>query len=337
MGSTSPGKQTSHIFKRAIKRLTGFEHTEIVKAVNELADNWSEDRAPRLGASLAFYALLSAAPLLLVMVAVAAVAYGPQAARGQLAWEIRYVVGADRAKALQDLIQNAYHPVPGLIASAVGILTAVIGSTSVVVELRDALNTIWHVPPAANSRGLAGLLQVVKDRLYSFALVLAGGVFLVISVSVNATVTAMSRFLSSFLHDFPLMLQVAASVTSFLVVAVLFAAIYKLLPDVYLCWSDVAVGAGVTAFLFEIGRVLIGWYLGRSAFASTYGAAGSVVMLLVWVYYSAQVFFLGAEFTKAYTHARIVTGKRPRNLIPCYERLITHRSPEAPPKAWRQM
>jgi len=262
---------------------------------------------------------------LLIVIAVAAAAYGQEAARGQLAWEIRRLVGPDGAKALQDVIHNAYKPAPGLIAGVLGILTAIVGSTSVVVELRDALNTIWHVPPAANSRGFAGLMQLVKDRFYSFALILGGGILLLISVGLNATVAAVSKFFSPFLPASPFMLQIGASVMSFLVVAFLFAAIYKFLPDVSLCWSDVILGAFETAFLFEIGKVLIGLYLGRSTFSSAYGAAGSLVVLLVWVYYSAQVFFLGAEFTKAHTRARIVTGKRSHRLFSVYGELSVAR------------
>jgi len=179
-----------------------------------------------------------------------------------------------------------------------------------VVELRDALNTIWHVPQAERSLCVAGMVRLAKERLASFVLILAGGFLLLVSVTLNAGIAAVGEFLGSYLRAREFMLQASAFVISFLVFAFLFAAIFKILPDVALTWGDVMVGACVTAFLFEIGKQLIGLYLGRTSFASAYGAAGSLVMLLVWLYYSAQVFFLGAEFTKVYTRTRIATGKR---------------------------
>ncbi|MGA2131471.1 MAG: YihY/virulence factor BrkB family protein [Bryobacteraceae bacterium] len=300
--------------RRTIRGLAEFEQNDIVKAITKVFSDWSDDRVPRLGASLAFYTLLSAAPLLLVVMAVAAAVYGRQAARGELVWEIRALVGIDGAKALQELLRNASQPGSGLFATAAGLLTASLGSTSVVVELRDALNTIWHVQ-APEHPGFSGLLQSARERFFSFALILGGGVLLLLSVGLNATLAAMGKSFGSFLPSAPWILQAVTFLTSFLLVAFLFAAIYKFLPDVALNWSDVVVGALVTALLFEIGKLLIGLYLGRSAFGSAYGAAGSVVIFLVWLYYSAQIFFLGAEFTKTYTHSRIAAGKRSQKLF----------------------
>jgi membrane protein len=304
-----------YISQRGVKLLTGLEPRDIVRAFNQIVTDWNDDKVPRLGASLAFYTLLSSAPLLLVVVAVAALAYGQQAARGQLVWEIRDLVGFDTAKAIQEMVQNAYKPASGLIATVLGIATAVVGSTSVVVELRDALNTIWHVPPAPNTSRISSLVQVVKERFYSFGLVLGGGILLLLSLALNTWAAATEKFLGAILPASPLMLQVVTFAVSFILIALIFGAIYKFLPDVTLCWRDVIVGAFVTAFFFEIGKQLIGLYLGRSTFSSAYGAAGSLVVLLVWVYYSAQVFFLGAEFTKAFTQARIRVGKRPPQSI----------------------
>lgn len=240
----------------------------------------------------------------------AALAYGQQAARGQLVWEIRDLVGGDTARAIQELIRNAYKPGSGLIATVIGLVTLSLGATSVVVELRDSLNTIWHVPASPGNRGFHGLMQLVKDRFYSFGLILGGGLLLLLSLTLNAGIAAIGKLLGPILPSSAFMLQAGTFVMSFLAVAFLFAAIYKILPDVPLDWSDVIVGSCVTAFLFEIGKQLIGLYLGRSTFGSAYGAAGSIMVLLVWLYYSAELFFLGAEFTKVYTKTRISSGRR---------------------------
>jgi membrane protein len=298
------------ITRRCVRLLTGLEQHEIAIVLKETLSEWSNDNAPRLGASLAFYTLLSLAPLLLIVVAVAALAYGQDAARGQLVWEICGLVGAGRARAIQDLLQSAYKPGPSLMATAFGVLTLALGATSVVVELRDALNTIWHVPPVPAKRAFAGLVQLLRERLFSFGLVLGGGLLLLLSLTMNAGIAALAKVLGPYLPASEFMLQAGTFALSFLAIAFLFAAIYKIVPDVPLCWGDVIVGSCVTALLLEIGKQLIGQYLGRSTFGSAYGAAGSIVILLVWVYYSAQLFFLGAEFTKVYTKIRISSGRR---------------------------
>ncbi len=283
--------------------------------IGQTLSDWNDDNVPRLGASLAFYTLLSAAPLLVIVVAVAALVYGQQAARGQLFWEISGLVGADKARAIQDLLQSAYHPGPGLIATCLGLFTLAMGATSVVVELRDAMNTIWHVPPVIRRHRFSGVVRLLRERFYSFGLVLGGGLLLLLSLTLNALMAALERFIGVLLPASALLLRVGAFTMSFLAIAFLFAAIYKIVPDVALNWDDVIVGAFVTSFLFEIGKQIIGVYLGRATFGSAYGAAGSLVVLLVWIYYSAQVFFLGAEFTKVHTQMRVSTGKRERTRL----------------------
>ena len=278
--------------------------------LTETLSNWDEDRAPRLGASLAFYALFSLAPLLLVVTATAAVVYGQKAAEGQLFGDIRGLVGPERAAAIQGLLQSAYKPAAGMLATILGLLTLALGATSVVVELRDALNTIWHVPQPPESRGLSGLFQLAKDRFYAFGLILGGGVLLLVSVAGNTAISVLAGTFHFALPAPEFVLQAGTFLFSFLVMTLLFAAVYKILPEVPLRWSDVIVGALVTAFLFEVGKQIIGLYVGRSSFGSAYGAAGSIVILLAWVYYSAQVFFLGAEFTKVYTRRRIAGARR---------------------------
>jgi membrane protein len=274
---------------------------EIAALIRESVEEWYADNAPRLGASLAFYTLLSLAPLLVVIVGVAALAFGRQAAGGQLAWEIQDLVNRDAAQAIQALIQAAYKPGTGLIAASLSIVTLFWGASSVVVELHDALNTIWHVPVEPAGPGFAGIIPILKERCYSFALVLAVGFLLLVSLVLSAWIAALGRFFGSHLPISEPVLHLTIFLISFVLITFLFAAIYKTVPDVELEWSDVLVGASITSLIFTAGKVLIGIYLGKASFTSAYGAAGSLVILLVWVYYSALLFFLGAEFTKVYT------------------------------------
>jgi membrane protein len=290
-----------HEILHHIREFSYLRLKDLLGMFKETVGEWVTDKAPRLGASLAFYTLLSLAPLLVVIVAVAALVYGQEAARGQLVWQIQGLVGPDGARAIQGLVQGAYKPGTGVIATLLGFLTLAFGASSVVVELRDALNTIWHVPLDRGNTGLSSIFRLLKHRFYSFAMILGVGFLLLVSLVLNAWIAAMGKFFVSALPTPESLLHVATFLISFLVITFLFAAIYKMLPDVRLQWSDVAVGASVTSLLFTIGKQLIGLYIGKTSFGSTYGAAGSLVIVLVWVYYSAQLFFLGAEFTKVYT------------------------------------
>ena len=280
-----------------IRQFLRLRRAESGALLKETGNAWIDDNAPRLGASLAFYTLLSLAPILIVVVAVAALAFGQKAAQGQLIWEIQNLVGTEGARAIQGLIQSASKPATGTTATVLGVLTLVLGASAVVVELRDALNTIWHVP-AATFSSLRTFLRLARERFYLFGLILGVGFLLLVSLALNAAIAA----LGSLLPAPESVLHVAVFVISFLVITFLFAAIYKFLPDVQLKWSDVIVGACFTSLLFTIGKELIGIYLGKASFGSTYGAAGSLVIVLVWVYYSSQLFFFGAEFTKIYTN-----------------------------------
>jgi membrane protein len=257
----------------------------------EALREWNNDNAPRLGASLAFYTLLSLAPVVVIIVAVAALAYGQKAAQGQFVWQIRDLVGPDRAGTIQEIIKGAYKPRAGVLATLLGLLALGFGASSVFVELHDALNTIWHVPPNRHRTNAATVIRLIKDRFFSFAMVLGAGFLLLVLLVLNAWIAAVGISLP----------QIATFVMSVLVIAVLFAALYKTVPDVRLKWSDVALGAAVTSLLFTIGRQFTGLYFANTSFGSTYGAAGSLLVVLLWVYYSAQLFFWGAEFTKVYT------------------------------------
>lgn len=268
--------------------------------LQQSAHEWGADNAPRLSAALAFYTLLSLSPIVVVMVGVAGFAFGDEAAAGQLAWEIHDVVGWDGARVIQAMIHAAHRHNAGMLAALLSMVTLIFGASSVVVELRSGLNSVWKVQPGPSKSRLKVIVEMGKERFYSILLVAGGGLLLLISVAASAWFAALSHFLKPHLPLFQPWLHLGALAVSYLVFTFLFAAIYRAIPEVTLKWSDVIVGASVTSFIFTAGKQLIALYLGRAAFASTYGAAGSFVVLLVWVYYSAQLFFLGAEFTKVY-------------------------------------
>jgi membrane protein len=271
-----------------------------VTFVRDIVSHWSRDDAPRLAAALAYYAILATAPLLVISMAVAELVFGQKAVDGQLAWEIQNFVGGDAAQAIQSAIQSSHQQSAGVIATALSIATLIVGASSVIVELHDALNLIWDVKPPMESTWRS-LSRFLKERFFSALIIIGAGSLLLISLLLSASVAAVGRFFQPVTPTYPLVLHSAEFASSFLVITLLFGAIYKLIPDVQLKWRDVAIGATVTSLLFTIGKQLIALYLVRVGFQSTYGAAWAVVLLLVWIYYSAQLFFLGAEFTKVYT------------------------------------
>ena len=259
------------------------------------ATRWMDHNTPRLGAALAYYTVLSMAPLLVVAVAIAGLIFGEQAARGEIVNQVSSLVGRDIAKIIQDLLKASHEQNHGIAASVIGGLTLLIGASAVFGELRDALNLIWgHKDESLGWKGM------VKVRLFTFTVVLVVGFMLLVSLVVNAVLTFVSTYLSSLFRVPPILDLVVAPLLAVLVTALLFALIYKYIPEVPVQWRDVRVGALFTAVLFSIGRSLIGLYLGKASVGSAYGAAGSLVVLLVWVYYSSQIFFFGAEFTKVY-------------------------------------
>lgn len=269
----------------------------------EIFDHWSRDNAPRLAASLAYYTILSSAPLLVVSIVVADSFFGDKAVQGQLAWEIQTLVGGQAAQAIQTILRNAHRPSSGLIATILSIATLIVGASSVVIELHSALNLIWGIPDPDGGSTLANIIAFVKQRLYSSLLMLGAGCLLLISLIASVSISAVSNFFQSLLPLPGWVLHLVTFSASFLIVAVIFGAIYKLLPDVRLTWKDVVMGAAVTSLLFAIGKQLLAVYLSHVGFQSTYGAAWTLVIFLVWIYYSAQLFFLGAEFTKVYARS----------------------------------
>jgi membrane protein len=255
------------------------------------SSEWTRDNATRLGAAVAFYALLSLAPMLVIAVAVASVVYGQEAAEGRLALEIQGLAGPDVARTIQEVIKGADQPRTGVIATLLGLGALAFGASSMFVELHDALNTIWNVQAPQDRSRLATILRLIRARFYSFVAVLGLGFVLLISLLLNAWVAAMRIAVP----------RGVAFMILFQLVAVLFAALYKVVPDVRLKWSDVAIGAVIAAFLFMIGKHLMALYFAHASFGSAYSAAGSPIVVLLWVYYSAQLFFWGAEFGKVFT------------------------------------
>jgi membrane protein len=260
---------------------------------------WIDHRAGSKGAALAFYTLFSMAPILVLAIAGAGYFFGADAARGEIIAQVEGLVGHDGAQAIQALLAGARDPASGLAATLVAGVLLLVGATSVFVELKASLDELWGVEPL---KGLA-VVAFLRTRLYSFGLVLVLAFLLLVSLVVSAALSLLERYVGAGWGGSRYVFAVVASGTAFAIIAILFAVIYKALPQAPLSWRDVWVGALFTAGLFSLGKYLIGLYLGNSAMASSFGAAGSLIALLLWVYYSAQIFFLGAEFTRQYALA----------------------------------
>jgi membrane protein len=263
--------------------------------LKETAAEWWKHNPQRLGASLAFYTMLSAAPLLVIVTAIAGFAFGRQAAQGELVGQIRDLIGREGADAVQTMLANAYQPTTGVLATVISLIVLLVGATGVFAELQDALNTIWDVQPKPN----AGIWAMVKSRFLTFAMVLAVGFLLLVLLVVSAAVTALDEWIGD--GGSPVLWRGLSLLVSLGVITLLFALIYKILPDIDLAWRDVWVGALVTAVLFTLGKLLIGLYLGSSSMSTAYGAAGSLAVFLIWIYYSAQIFYFGAACTRVYS------------------------------------
>src|SRR4029434_2805394 len=258
---------------------------------------WTSDNAFELSAALAFYTIFSIAPVLLIAVGVATFFLAPDTATDQIVGEMEKLVGAQGANAVRQVIESSRGFGKGIWAVSVGIVTLVMGATAVFGELQSALNQIWDVK-AKPDRGV--ILSFVVDRVRSFSIAIGVGFLLLVSLVISALISGLQHYMNSWLPGIPWVWQTANIVSSFFVIAVLFAMIYKFLPDVVISWRYVWIGAAVTAMLFSAGKYAIGIYLGKTATASAFGAAGSLVVLLFWVYYSALISFLGAEFTQDY-------------------------------------
>ena len=263
---------------------------------------WYNDRAPRMGAALAYYMALSLAPSLVIVLAIAGFAFNAKTAQGSLIWQTREMAGPEAAKLVQIIVDGVHRSGHGVAATVLGLVTLFFGATAAVSELRDDLNSVWHVPDDPTWSDARSAYNIVRDRLLSLAIVLGAGLYLLASLILNLWVAAAYKYLTPAASPPRFLGQATVWLVSLVALAVLFALVFKLMPNVSLEWGDVAIGAIFTCLMFMAGRFLLGLYLGAAGFTDTYGAAGSLVIFLVWVYYSAQVFLFGAEFTRAYTN-----------------------------------
>jgi membrane protein len=268
--------------------------------------SWLDDYAPSMGAALAYYTLFSLAPLLLIVISVAGMVYGEDAARGEIALQLQSLMGESGAKAVQDLLSSVHEPVKDSFASAIGLIVMFVGATTVFAELQDALDRIWRVPMRQKA---GGWLSLVRARLLSFGMILAIGFLLTVSLVASAVLKAMGRWLEPVFGGWYLVMATVDAIGGFVLVAAMFALIYKTMPRIRIQWRDVWTGALLTSLLFGFGKFLIGLYLSRSGVISGFGAAGSLVIVLLWVYYSAQIFLIGAEFTWVY--ANVYGSRKP--------------------------
>jgi len=261
---------------------------------------FNEDKAPRLGAALAYYTVFSIAPLLLIAVTIAGAVFGAEAARNEISAQLSGLMGPATATALEHMVEAAGKPKSGAVATVIGLVTLLFGASGVFAQLNDALDTIWDVPPDKKKHGIR---KTITDRFLSVAMVCGIGFLLLVSLVFDAAISAMGKYFSNRLPGGEVLLQTAQIVVSLVLVTVLFAAIFRFLPDIHVAWRDVWLGAFFTSVLFTIGKFALGLYIGKAAASSVYGAAGSLVVLLLWVYWSAQILFFGAEFTQVYARS----------------------------------
>lgn len=272
---------------------------ESIPLLKETFSKWLDHNATRLGASVAFYTLLSFAPLLVLLAALAALIFSKETAQNGLIEEARQLMGTRGADTVKSLLENAQKPSSGVLASIVAFVTLLFGASGVFTELQDALNTIWDATP----KGASGLTGILKQRLFSFGMVLSVGFVLLASLIISAGLALIGKFFGGLIPVPAPVFEATNFLISFAVVTVLFALMFKYVPAVHISWRNVRTGAIGTALLFTIGKLLLGLYLGKASVGSAYGAAGSLVAMIVWVYYSAQIFFFGAEFTRVYADA----------------------------------
>ena len=271
----------------------------LLSLLKQTVSEWVDDNAPSRAASLSYYTVFSLAPLLLIAVAIAGIVFGQQAVTGELGRQLQGLLGAASAKAIEDMMASASHTGSGVFASVAGIILLVLGSTGAFVELQDTLNLMWDV----DRKKTSGLWAFLRARLLSFAMVGVIAFMLLVSLVVSAVLSALGHFAEQNLPGGEVLFQILNFLVSLGVITVLFAAIFKVLPDAKIAWRDVWLGAAVTSLLFVIGKLLIGLYIGKASVASSYGAAGSFAVLLIWIYYSAMILFFGAEFTQVYARS----------------------------------
>ncbi|HWB79739.1 MAG TPA: YihY/virulence factor BrkB family protein [Nannocystaceae bacterium] len=271
-----------------------------LSVLRETAGNWSADNASRLAASLAYYSAISIAPLLLVIIAIAGFVFGEDAARGAVMDQLGGFIGWESAQTVESMVDSANKPRTGVLATIVGVVILLFGASGVFGELQSAMNLIWNVEPKPGR----GVWTFLRHRFLSLSMVLGVAFLLIVSLVVNAGLTALGGLLAGYLPGAPFVWGLLGQAISFVVVALLFAMIFKVLPDAKVRFRDVWLGAFMTAALFQLGKFLVGLYIAKADVASSYGAAGSVIVMLLWIYYSAHIFFFGAELTQAVAAAR---------------------------------
>ena len=267
--------------------------------IKSAASAWVDDYAPSMGAALSYYTIFSLAPLLLIVISIAGLFFGADAVRGEIFGQLRGMMGDDAAKAVEALLASVSKPAESIAATVTGVTILLIGATAVFGELQDALDRIWRAPLREKS---SGPLAFLHSRLLSFGMILGIAFLLMVSLVLGAVMAALGKWWSGFFGGWQMLAQYVSIIIDFVLTTVVFTMIYKFMPRVRLLWDDVWPGALVTAMLFTVGKFLIGLYIGKSGVASAFGAAGSLVIILVWVYYSAQIFLIGAEFTWVYAH-----------------------------------
>lgn len=269
---------------------------QIWRLLKETFKEWNDDNASRLAAALSYYTIFSLAPLLIIAIAIAGAVFGDEAAKGEIVKQIQGLVGKDGAEVIQTALENAQKPDTRNIASIISIGVLLFGASNVFAQIQDALNTIWEVEPKPGR----SILQTLRKRFLSFAMVGGVGFLLLVSLILNAVLAGMVNYFGNLIPGFDFLWQFANFAISFAVITLLFALIYKVMPDAEIAWNDVWIGSAMTSLLFVIGKSLLGLYLGNGSFGSAYGAAGSLIVLLAWINYAAQIIFFGAEFTQVY-------------------------------------
>jgi membrane protein len=288
---------------------------EAISIIRDAGAGYQRHKAPRLGAAIAFYTLLSLSPLLLFVLAIVGSIFGQDAARGEIHSQITSLVGPEGAKAVEAMVADTQKPAAGFLATTIGILTLIFGATGVFVELQDALDTVWDVRPDPTQ---STILTMIRDRILSFSIVCGMAFLLLVSLLFSAILSTTQGMIAGWLPDFQGIVNVINMGISFLLTAAMFAMIFKRLPTANPPWSVVWLGAGVTAILFTVGKEVIGLYLGRTAVGSAYGAAGSLVVLLVWIYYSTQILLFGAEITRVISQRKTQSLSQPVHAMPTY-------------------
>jgi membrane protein len=288
---TSSRDTSFDVFEMSVK--------EAISILKETFSEWMEDQAPTLGAALAYYTVFSLAPLLIISISIAGLFFGKEAAQGQIFDQLRGLLGDESGRAMQVMVQNASaEPATGFVATLVGFLILLFGASGAFGQLQMSLNAIWGVQPKPGR----GILGIIQDRILSFGFILVVGFLLLVSLVLTAVIAFVGHRFGDMVPGMEALAQILNSIFSLAVITLLFAMMFKFLPDARIAWHDVWIGGFITAALFTVGKLALGLYLGTSGVASSYGAAGSLIVLLLWVYYSSQIVFFGAEFTQVYAN-----------------------------------